>query len=180
MRQSYDDAMTRFGVDYHVSRSTGICNATGRVLAPGEVCIATLCDRPDDEAFDRLDFSTEAWESGTRPERLFSYWKSVVPEPNAKRRLIVDDEVLLNLFERLADDERPQRVAFRFVVTLMLMRRKVLRYTGRETIAGQEHWLVTRRGSPDATPEKVVNPTLTDDDIRGLTDQLTEVLQAEF
>ncbi len=181
----YDDAMSRFAADYQVARSTGLCAATGRTLQPGEPCIATLSDRVEDEGFDRADYSLQAWSGGNRPERLFSFWRATAPDPRHKPNMLVDDQVLMEVFERLADDDRPQRIAFRFVLTLILMRKKLLKFVGRERQAGtegpQEHWLVHRRGDdPDASPQRVLNPHLADDDVRELTAQLSEVLQGEF
>jgi hypothetical protein len=174
--------MSRFGTDYHVARSTGLCSATGEPLTPGEPCIAALCERPDDEGFDRKDYSIQAWESGARPDGLFSFWKTIVPEPDAKPRLLVDDAVLMDLFERLASDERPQRIAFRFVLGLILMRKKLLKFTGRKTDADPERWLLQTRGPAESNPPvfEVVNPQLADEDVRELIDQLSEVLQSEL
>lgn len=176
--------MSRFGTEYQVARATGQCAATGDPLEPGTACVATLVERPEDEGFDRLDFAESAWADGARPERLFSYWKTVVPQSNRERRLLVDDEVLMDVFTRLADDERPQRQAFRFVIALILMRKKQLRFTGRDgdgTPEVPEYWCLTPRGSePDDPPLRVLNPQLTDDDVRELTEQLREVLQGDL
>lgn len=173
--------MTRFGTDYQVGHATGRCEATGQPLEPGTHCIATLCDREGDEGFDRRDFSSAAWESGTRPERLFSFWKTIVPQPDAKPRVLVDDAVLMELFERLASDERPQRVAFRFVLALILMRKKLLKFTGRRTEGDVERWLLTPRGAaPELPPMALINPNLADEDVRDLLDQLGEILQGEL
>jgi hypothetical protein len=180
-RSDYNAAMTRFGTDYQVARSTGVCSATSQPLVPGSACIATLCERPGDEAFDRKDFSIEAWEAGARPEGLYSYWKTIVPAPDAKPRLLVDDTVLMDLFERLASDERPQRIAFRYVLGLILMRKKLLKFSGRQAqnAGSNERWLLQTRGENSQTYE-VVNPNLSDDDVRDLIDQLSEVLQSEL
>ena len=70
--------MSRYGSDYQVARPTGVCSATGEPLEPGSTCIATLCERAEDDSFDRKDFSLEAWSGGARPDGLFSYWKLVV------------------------------------------------------------------------------------------------------
>lgn len=175
--------MSRFGTQYQVSRPTGLCAATGRPLEPGSVCIACLCERPDDEGFDRLDYSLEAWESGTRPPRLFSFWRTTVSRSDDRQRLLVDDEVLMDLFERLADDERPQRAAFRFVLALILMRKRLLRFAGRKAggEGGKEWWLMRPKGvGSDQPPLEVLNPRLADDDVRELTAQLSEVLRGEF
>ena len=52
--------MSRFGTNYQVARPTGVCAASGDPLEPGAPCIATLCEREEDEGFDRLDFSIAA------------------------------------------------------------------------------------------------------------------------
>jgi hypothetical protein len=174
--------MSRFGTDYHVSRPSGQCAATGEPLEPGTPCVAALSEREADDGFDRLDYRLDAWEAGARPERLFSYWQFTVPPREEKRKLLVDDEVLVDLFERLADDERPQRVAFRFVLGLILMRKRLLRFVGRRAGADRtETWLLRARGDDaDATPHEVVNPRLEDEDVRELTSQLSEILESEL
>ncbi|MHC4908162.1 MAG: hypothetical protein ACYTF9_00375 [Planctomycetota bacterium] len=185
--------MSRFGTHYQVARPTGICAASGEPLEPGTTCVATLCEREEDEGFDRLDFTLEAWDGGARPERLFSHWRMVVPAAQERRNLLVDDAVLVDLFERLADDERPQRRAFRFILALILMRKRELKFVGRRTEPGSggeagpdgapevEYWLMRQRGAdPDAPPIEVGNPQLSDDDVRELTAQLSEILQSEL
>ncbi len=112
---------------YDVQKTTGRCAITGSVLQPEEEYIATLVE-DDDDLLRRVDISTAAWEEGKRPENLFSYWKAVVPKPDEKKKLFVDDDVLMNLLRRLEDATQPQRIAFRFVLTLILMRKKLLRY----------------------------------------------------
>ena len=180
-RAAYDAGMSRFTPGYSVGRPTGQCQATGRALEPGETYIATLCDDEQTDGFIRVDVSEDAWDSGHRPERLFSYWKTTVARPDERRQLFVDDEVLMSIFEQLADDERPQRQAFRFVLALVLMRKRLLRYVDRVGTGEDERWRFRLPGQdPDAPLLEVRNPHLTDDDVRELTDQLSEILQGEL
>jgi len=174
--------MSQFETRYPIARATGVCAETGRELPAGTLCVATLCETDEhDQAFIRRDFSIEAWESGARPEGLFSYWKTTVPDPKQDRKLLVDDEVLMDLFERLGDDDRPQRVAFRFVLALILMRKRLLRFVGRTGSGDNERWRFRQRGSdPDQPAIEVVNPHLRDEDVRELTDQLSEILQGDL
>lgn len=177
--------MSRFGNVYHVSRPTGLCAATETPLEPGASCIATLCENLEDDGLVRKDFSQLAWDDGFRPEGLFSYWKTVVPRPDDRNGGFVDDEALKEIFERLAADERPQRIAFRFVLALILMRKRHLKFVGREEANPEEgipeRWLMKHKGSePEDDPVKVVNPHLSDDDVRELTGQLSEILQSEL
>lgn len=175
--------MSRLAAHYTIGHPTGVCTATGRVLVPGESCIATLCEQSEGDGFERRDFSEEAWNDGARPERLFSFWRITVRAPDEKPKVFVDDELLMNLFERLADDERPQRVAFRFVLTLIFMRKRLLRYTGRIGDGSSERWLMRPKGSPpppEGIIHEVVNPHLSEEDIRMVMEQLGEILSGEF
>lgn len=162
-----------------------MCAASDEKLEPGATCIACLCEREADEGFDRFDYSLAAWEAGERPQRLFSYWRLVVPEPDQKRHVFIDDSVLMDLLERLATDERPQRIAFRFVLGLILLRKRLLKFDGRierhEAGEEREYWLMRPKGSDaEQPPIELLNPRLSDDDVRELTAQLSEVFQSEL
>ncbi len=173
--------MSGHELSYRVARPTGRCAATGRPLEPGTTCLATLSERPDDEGLDRRDYCLEAWESGARPEGLFSYWKTTVPHPDARQKVFVDDAVLLDLFERLAGDDRRQRVAYRFILALVLMRKKLLRYVGRTAEGEHERWMLLPKGADTgAEPIEVANPRLTPEDVRELAAQLGEVLRGDL
>ena len=105
----------------------------------------------------------------------------------------------MNLLRRLADADQPQRIAFRFVLMLILMRKKLLRYDRTEhrpiddgTDASQpptaEWWIVTPKADLSKGPLgkwsdetiEVLDPGLDDDQIKQVTDQLGEVLNAEL
>lgn len=171
------------GANYEIARSSGSCSATGEPLEPGAPCVACLCEREADAGFDRLDYSIDAWNAGARPQRLFSYWKTTVAEANRKRRVFVDDDLLMNLFERLEGDGRPQRVAFRFVIALVLMRKRHLKHVGKRMEGKDELWLLQPRtagGVEPPPPFEVVNPHLSDDDVQSVSDQLGEILNGDL
>ncbi len=173
--------MSRYGADYRIARPTGVCAVTGRRLEPGTPCIATLCELPGEEGFERRDYSLEAWNAGGRPDDVFSHWKMIVPDPHAKQQVFVDDDVLLDLFESLAGQASRKRVAYRFLLSLVLMRKKLFRYAGRRGDNDGEQWLLVAKGAPpDQPPIEVTNPHLNDADVRELTEQLSEVLRGEL
>ena len=188
--------MTSFNAPtYDISKPTGQCTFTGRVLEPGEAYVATLVDLPEEAqeaegasaaarlGFLRLDVSLEAWQDGKRPDAMFGHWKSSVPAPQAKKRLFVDDDVLMNMFVRLADTEQPRRLAFRFVIALILMRKKLLKYEGSREEANDDEapvevWSMTPKGATE--PHEVVNPNLDEEQIQEVTEQLSEILESEW
>jgi len=171
--------MSRFGNSQGVSRPTGVCASTGEPLSPNSPAIATICERVEDEGFDRYDFSISAWEKGDRPQRLFSNWRYTVPEAGKKPEIQIDDTVLVDLFERLANDERPQRIAFRYILSLVLLRKRKLQLVGREEFEGGELWLLRFKGT-DGDPVEVKNPGIDEEEIQDLSEQLGEILQGDM
>lgn len=171
---------------YDIERHTGQCAFTGQSLEPGQAYIATLVEvDPDPEnpkanpsGLKRMDVALNVWESGSRPPRLFSFWKSVVPQPNQKKKVFVDDQVLMNLVKRLADADQPQRLSFRFVLALILMRKKLLRYEGSKMMDEKDIWLMTPKG--EEQPLEIFNPQLDDEQIQQVTEQLGEILEGEL
>jgi len=179
--------MTRMSANYTIGAATRKCAATGRELGTGERFVAALVQRPDAEAFERVDFSGEAWEKGARPPTemlLYGFWRGVVPEPGAKKRLLIDDQSLLELFEQSGDELEgsgggKERAAFRFVLALILMRKRLLVQEGSRRGA----MLVRPRGVPKP-PEgpalvEVADPGLDEATIAGVTQQLGAVLNGE-
>lgn len=177
---------------YEIQRNSGRCAATGRELIPGEQYVAALID--DGQTLTRMDFSREAWDRGPRPEHVFGFWMGIVPEVHARPRVFVDDEVLMSLLTRLEDAQQPDRLAFRFVLMLILMRKKLLRYDRTDRRPGpdghgeQEWWILTPKLDLTKGPLgkwadhtlSVLDPRLNDDQIRAVTEQLGQILNAEL
>ena len=101
-----------------------------------------------------------------------------MPVKEKKKQLLVDNAVLTNFFLRLADDEDPSRIRFRFVLALILMRKRLLRYDSSEVRDGQEYWRLTTRS--DQIPHEVVNPRLTDDQIEDVSRQISAILHGDM
>ena len=181
---------------FDIERPSGVCGLTGRVFEPDEVYVATLVEVDEPIAdqpgaiktlLRRLDISLNAWQKGQRPPRLFCHWQAHQPTPEAKKRLLVDDDVLMNLHQRLEGTDDEQRLAFRFVLTLILMRKKLMHYeSSMRDESGKEWWTVAPKSRYKREPEEdaprftVLNPRLDDAGIEQVTQQLGEILQGEL
>jgi hypothetical protein len=108
-------------LDFEVQRCSRYCAATDRELQPGDICYSVL--EVNGANVVRKDYSTEGWQGA--PNGAFGWWKSRVPEPTAKKIKLAPNDVLLELFEQLAD--RVDQSDLRYVLTLLLVRRRVLR-----------------------------------------------------
>jgi hypothetical protein len=111
-------------LDFEIQRSTRRCAATDRPLEPGAICYSVLEVQGADIV--RKDYAADAWTAP--PAEAFGWWKSRVPEPHAKKIKLAPNEVLLELFDQLA--ERPECEDMRYVLALLLVRRRVLRNEG--------------------------------------------------
>jgi hypothetical protein len=111
-------------LDFEIQRSTRRCAATDRPLEPGAICYSVLEVQGADIV--RKDYAASAWTAP--PAEAFGWWKSRVPEPHAKKIKLAPNEVLLELFDQLA--ERPKCEDMRYVLALLLVRRRVLRHDG--------------------------------------------------
>ncbi len=144
---------------YEIGRFSGTCAATGAALKPGDQFVATLVEVDEGGALARFDYSAKGWESGPRPKRLFACWHAVVPSAETARRPSIDTPALLALFEELAGADDPRRIALRYFVALMLVRRRVLQMVGERRVS--DVILVRPKGAdPDDAPTEVSVPAL--------------------
>ncbi len=164
---------------YDIVRREEACAATGRVFAPGEKHMAVLVESPGDEALARVLFSMEAWGAGARPEppaRVFGYWKRVAGEEQRTRAPIVSVEELFDLFEQLAEADQPKQVAFRYLIALLLMRKRRLVYDG---ALPDRPDVLRLKGRPGGEEHLVTDPGLDEKSIAEATEELSRVMQLD-
>lgn len=183
---------------YEIARATGVCAATGRAIAVGEPFVAALAEREDEERLERLDYSLEAWESGSRPAaplRLFGHWRAIMQRPEDRRKPFIDDAALMDLFGQLEGATEGEaggeaggagggaggRVSFRYLLALMLIRKRLLKYEGmrKEREGGRAVMLVRPTTPAGATPAElveVIDPGMDEAAIAEAVEQLTAVL----
>ena len=159
---------------WEVQRSAGRCAGTDRQLQPGEEYYAALIDQKT--CFERCDYSVEFWQQ--HQPKVFSFWKTQVPKPNQKKKIFVDDAVLINLFERLADETEPLKINFRFVIALILMRKRILKYEDSRRENDNEIWKM--RFVRETQLHEVTNPNLNEEQIQQVSQELSTILQGEL
>ncbi len=156
--------------DYQIQPHTRRCAATGRELRPGEKFYTALLE--DGERFLRQDYSSEAWHGP--PHGAFSFWSGRVPAPEGGRRQMIDDDVLADCFERLEAETEPAKVNFRYVVALLLMRRKRFKFEEARMEQGLE--VLTLRCVRTGTRHNVVNPRLNEEQMAEVQEEVSRVL----
>ena len=160
--------------EWPISKSIGRCFGTGQDIKPGEEYFAALVQT--DSGFERRDFSAEYWLQN-RPE-VFCYWKTRLPHPDQKKQIFVDEEMLMAFFERLGDQKEQEKINFRFVLALILMRKRRLKYDSTRTEGNTEIWRLKKTGEDEYVD--VANPHLGDEQIQQLSQQMGQILQADL
>ena len=108
-------------MDYQITKATRRCATSGRELAEGEVFYSALVSEGNEVR--RYDYGADAWAGA--PEGVVGWWKSQVPTREAKKAKVAPSEILLELFEQL--EHQPLRADMRYVLALLMVRRRILR-----------------------------------------------------
>ena len=173
---------------WDVAKTQGVCAGCGQTLQPRQEYYAALMETAQDEqetqdapqqttnGFGRCDYCDTCWEKFT-PE-VFCFWKTQLPEPQEKQKLLVDDAVLLDIFERLAEADEQAKINFRFVLALILMRKRILKYQQTDLRDGQEFWIMGQ--VREQTTHEVLNPNLDETQIQEVSEQLSSILRSQL
>jgi hypothetical protein len=159
---------------WNIPKASQACCLCQAALSAGEAYYSSLFTQG--ETFLRRDYCVRCFQSKP-PENVFYFWRATLPEAGARerssrRRPAVDLEYVLEFFTRLGegaggaerDGASGQRRAFRYVLALMLARKKTLVFEGKKTGAdGEEiHLFRERRGGqkhevrePALSPEAI-------------------------
>jgi len=171
--------------EYNITRTAGRCTVCLQELAAQQEFVATvreIAGADDEDELVRQDYCLTCWEPAreatTADKSVFGIWRARVPTPKEKKKTFVDDELLVNFFDRLEDAPEPAKVQFRFVLALILMRKKLLAYDGIELGEGDRPWLMHFRGSGRKC--KVVDPHMDEDKIAEVSRQLGDVLEGDL
>ena len=159
---------------WEINKPLGQCCGTGKRIEAGEEYFAALVETG--EGLARRDFCADYWQQ--EKPRVYCYWKTKLPSPNQKKQMFVDDEMLMAFFERLEKETEQEKVNFRFVLALVLMRKRRLKYDSSRTEGGTEIWQLRVVG--DKQLVEVVNPNLDQEQVGQLSSQIGQILQVDL
>jgi hypothetical protein len=159
--------------DWQLPSRSEACKTCGRAFEVGETFRATLYDSP--AGFERCDFCLTC--RPTTQAAPLGAWKTRRPQPSAPKSQPFDREAIYRLFQQLEESEDPARVRFRFVLALLLWRKRVLRFVQSQSARGGEIWHYTDLAGK--LEYRVLRPELDEQQIAELSQQLERVLGGE-
>lgn len=156
--------------EWSMPRRADQCAGCQHEFAIGESFAAYLYETA--AGYERRDYCGNC-AAPTEPVAL-GVWKTHRPEPSTKKVQPFDREAIYGFFERLEDAQEPQQVQFRFVLALLLWRKRVLRHENTVVDGGHEVWefIVPRTGMR----QRVVRPDLDEEQLDRLSAQVEALL----
>jgi hypothetical protein len=155
---------------YQLSGPARICAVSGRELKPGDRFVSVLLD--ENGKFVRKDFAAEAWQ---KPEQSFvAYWAGRVPLDGKPAKPVINDELLVDCFEHLSKTNDDSRANFRYVVALLLMRRKRFKFEDAKKEGDTETLFL--RDAKSGRRHEVRDPKLNDGEMESVQDEVFRVL----
>jgi hypothetical protein len=163
--------------DYKIDASPHRCQKCEHVFAVGEEYFSAVIETQEEDRLARLNLCPACW--GPDTGAYFSFWKTRVPEPAAATDhgpRLVDMGRLMQLFEHLADAPDPQALRFRYVLALVLMRKRRLKVLETRRLPGGRGEELTLREPGTDRRHIVACPNVTEEEIRSVADRLRDIL----
>jgi len=160
--------------EWKIEKGKQSCGACGAVFTDGAELFSALLD--EKTHFIRKDFCAACW-PGVDRERVFAFWLTTCEEKK-KVRKYVDESVIMELFTRLGETTEEVKINFRYILALMLMRKKLLKFTDVVQKDGQEY-LVLVDTKEDLTYE-VLDPRMNEEQIEAAKEEAGKLLNMPF
>lgn len=160
-------------MSYKVKPMGAVCAATGEDLLPGDWCYSVLIEEGGEQV--RRDYSENAWDGP--PEDAIGVWRRRVPEAEQVRAKPLDTEALWRFFLDLCDQANPIQETFRYVVALLLLRKKRLVMDGSRVDGDIEYLQLV--GCNSEGPFEVRNCDLAPEEVQALEAELNSHLYPE-
>jgi hypothetical protein len=111
------------------------CAETGTPFVDGQQIRAAIFPDPDSSGYLRRDYALEAWQGRENPETPFSTWLTVYHPPvvEEKAEAVVDQDPE-SLLRRLVEEDQEHTENARYILAVMLERKKLLRETDTQEV----------------------------------------------
>ena len=110
---------------YEISSTTGVCAVGGDALQQGEPIIALLIEDPQ-RGFARLDIKLDRWDPASPPApagSIIGRWRT---RASTRQRHTIEPGSLEELFDQAIEEGDGPRPILRYLLALMLMRKRRL------------------------------------------------------
>ena len=149
------------------------CARTGKQFGQGEY-FYTLLFR-DGEGFRREDISEEAWANRNENIEPFSFWRSKYEAPASPAPDLLAKDDAESLLRRLIANQDPASANARYILALMLERKRILR-----PVESSDASLLVYEHAATGESFVVANPDLSLESIPAIQNEVYDMLARSF
>ena len=152
------------------------CARTGRPFEKGEPFHTAIYFDTKTGEFIRRDLSLDAWQEETTERTPYSYWRVEYVKPESAKPVveITGREGPESLLRRLVEDDNPRTENARYILTLMLERKKLL--VQREAKEGENGRMLLYEHRKTGEVFIIRDPELRLDEIESVQDEVATLL----
>ncbi len=123
------------------------CSQTEEPFTEGQPFYTAIFWDEEEGEFRREDYSEEAWKERKDGAAPFSFWRSLYepPVPDQKRQDAVDKEDAEEALKRMISENDPNTIKTRYLLAIMLERKKILQQIDAQEKDGQKLVIYKRR-----------------------------------
>ena len=158
-------------MEWSINKGSHVCFLCEKTFPEEEVYLSALYD--ENNEFLRKDFCVECWDKKDN-ENSCSYWKTKTLKKPEKVERYARIDVFYDLFNKLEDEKDLSRVNFRYVLSLYLMRKKVLKLITTHK-SGDNEYLVLHNVKEGIDTE-VLKPRLSKEEVLAVTDEIGKLV----
>lgn len=162
-------------MEWEIKRSSNGCLLCNKEFLEEEEYYSALFD--ENNTFTRKDFCTSCWDKG-KEGGLFSFWKTKVPKKDKPVQMLINMEVLLDMFVRLEGNNEAHQRNLRYVLALYLIRKKVFKLKSLERQNGKE--IITLYYPKEDREFIIDNPGLKEEEIDAITSEMSQLLNYPY
>lgn len=165
-------------IDWNIQSRSHACQNCHRHFADKEIFHTLLFDQKN--AYERLDVCEPCWTSqfsqgGADRKGFISYWHGVYTVPPASPPDAIQKETAETLLRKLVEENAPARSASRYILAVMLERKRVLKIKAQISEAGERVFIYEHAHSGDLF--KIVDPKLQLDQLEQVQRDVAELLE---
>ncbi|MCH7224509.1 hypothetical protein [Haloferula sp. A504] len=162
---------------WHIRSRARQCAITEKPFEEGQQIVTALFPDPESSGYLRRDFSLEAWEArGEEDESAFSFWRSTYEPPAQDEKVDpMEKEDPETLLRRLVDEDEEHTENVRYILAVMLERKKLLRETDAQTIPTGTLRVYEHRKTGDAF--LIRDPNIPLDEVESVQEEVILLLE---
>jgi len=160
--------------EWKIEGSLKRCVVCGKEFQEKDEYFSEIYD--SEGGFLRKDFCVACWKGPE--EKGYSFWKTRIAPKEQKPKRFIDLDVIFDFFEKLADSDEREKETFRYILALVLMRKRRLKFEGTSREADAEVLILREAATKNIFHVK--NPELNEGELEAITGKVGQILNMDL